>query len=108
MRVNCREQIANPAEPVNGQDERRKCAAIPRSRSITRPQATDFAQQNRPLQKENTILADGGSFCEYPQVLLFAPSHIARKGECEGCAPQGAFRSATDAKRRHLARRWNL
>ena len=26
MRVNCREQIANPAEPVNGQDERRKCA----------------------------------------------------------------------------------
>ena len=33
---------------------------------------------------------------------------IARKGECEGCAPQGAFRSATDAKRRHLARRWNL
>ena len=28
MRVNCREQIANPAEPVNGQDERRKCAAV--------------------------------------------------------------------------------
>ena len=27
MRVNCREQIANPAEPVNGQDERRKCGA---------------------------------------------------------------------------------
>ena len=26
MRVNCREQIANPAEPVNGQDERRKNA----------------------------------------------------------------------------------
>ena len=51
MRVNCREQIANPAEPVNGQDERRKCAAIPRSRSITRPQATDFAQQKRLLQK---------------------------------------------------------
>ena len=23
-------------------------------------------------------------FCDYPQVLLFAPSHIARKGECEG------------------------
>ena len=43
MRVNCREQIANPAEPVNGQDERRKCAVIPRSRSITRPQATTFA-----------------------------------------------------------------
>ena len=61
MRVNCREQIANPAEPVNGQDERRKCAAIPRSRSIIRPQATDFAQQNRPLQKENTILTDGVS-----------------------------------------------
>ena len=71
MRVNCREQIANPAEPVNGQDERRKCAAIPRSRSITRPQATTFAQQNRPLQKENTILTDGVSFCDCPQVLLF-------------------------------------
>ena len=28
MRVNCREQIANPAEPVNSQDERRKCAAV--------------------------------------------------------------------------------
>ena len=28
MRVNCREQIANPAESVNGQDERRKCAAV--------------------------------------------------------------------------------
>ena len=28
MRVNCREQIANPAEPVNGHDERRKCAAV--------------------------------------------------------------------------------
>ena len=28
MRVYCREQIANPAEPVNGQDERRKCAAV--------------------------------------------------------------------------------
>ena len=28
MRVNCFEQIANPAEPVNGQDERRKCAAV--------------------------------------------------------------------------------
>ena len=23
------------------------------------------------LQKENTILTDGGSFCDYPQVLLF-------------------------------------
>ena len=28
MRVNCREQIANPAEPLNSQDERRKCAAV--------------------------------------------------------------------------------
>ena len=62
MRVNCREQIANPAEPVNGQDERRKCAAIPRSRSITRPQATDFAQQKCCSKKENTILTDGVSF----------------------------------------------
>ena len=68
MRVNCREQIANPAEPVNGQDERRKCAAIPRSRSITHPQATDFAQQNRPLQKENTILTDGVSLSKKPVI----------------------------------------
>ena len=44
---------------------------FPHSRSITRPQATDFAQQNRPLQKENTILTDGVSFCDCPQVLLF-------------------------------------
>ena len=28
MRVNCREQIANPAEPVNGQDERCRRAAV--------------------------------------------------------------------------------
>ena len=28
MRVNCREQIANPAEPVNGQDERRIRTAV--------------------------------------------------------------------------------
>ena len=26
----------------------------------------------------------GGDFCDCPQVLLFAPSHIARKEECEG------------------------
>ena len=84
MRVNCREQIANPAEPVNGQDERRKCAAIPRSRSITRPQATDFAQQKCCSKKENTILTDGVSFCDRPQVLLSALPPTARKGECEG------------------------
>ena len=30
MRVNCREQIANPAEPVNGQDERRN-EVLPKS-----------------------------------------------------------------------------
>ena len=60
------------------------------------------------FQKENTILTDGVSFCDCPQVLLSALPPTARKGECEGCAPQGAFRSATDAKRRHLARRWNL
>ena len=127
MRVNCREQIANPAEPVNGQDERRKCAAIPRSRSIIRPQATTLRSKSaapkrktpmwvsffleratrldslpashewqshsqEPLpdlliqraarrsrqrvqacprhSKENTILTDGVSFCDCPQVLL--------------------------------------
>ena len=30
MRVNCREQIANPAEPVNSQDERRN-EVLPKS-----------------------------------------------------------------------------
>ena len=105
MRVNCREQIANPAEPVNGQDERRKCAAIPRSRSITRPQATTFAQQKCCSKKENTILTDGGSFCDYPQVLLFAPSHIARKGECEGETFAGfPTRVRSPARRRPLLR----
>lgn len=103
MRVNCREQIANPAEPVNGQAERRKCAAIPRSRSITRPQATTFAQQKCCSKKENTILTDGVSFCDYPQVLLFAPSHIARKGECEGETMAGfPARVPSPARRRPL------
>ena len=83
MRVNCREQIANPAEPVNGQDERWKCAAIPRSRPITCPQATDFAQQNRPLQKENTILTDGVSetvekACHCEPVLTLAWQSVSK------------------------------
>ena len=38
----------------------------------------------RDIPKTKPILTDGVSFCDYPQVLLFAPSHIARKGECEG------------------------
>ena len=108
MRVNCREQIANPAEPVNGQDERRKCAAIPLLAFNHPPAGDHFCVAKVLLQKENTILPDGVSFCDCPQVLLSALPPTARKGECEGCAPQGAFRSATDAKRRHLARRWNL
>ena len=41
-------------------------------------------------------------------MLYLYDQYAARKGECEGCAPQGAFRSATAAARRHLARRWNL
>ena len=36
------------------------------------------------FQKENTILTDGVSFCDCPQVLLSALPPTARKGECEG------------------------
>ena len=57
------------------------------------------------FQKENTILTDGVSFCDYPQVLSFAPSHIARKGECEG-EPFAGFptRVQSPARRRPLLR----
>ena len=54
MRVNCREQIANPAEPVNGQDERRKCAAIPHSRSITRRRRPLLRSKSAASKKEET------------------------------------------------------
>lgn len=44
-------------------------------------------------------------FCDYPQVLLFAPSHIARKGECEGETFAGfPTRVQSPARRRPLLR----
>ena len=44
-------------------------------------------------------------FCDYPQVLLFAPSHIARKGECEGGTLAGSpARVQSPAHRRPLLR----
>ena len=42
-------------------------------------------------------------FCDYPQVLLFAPSHIAREGECEGETFAGfPTRVQSPARRRPL------
>ena len=47
----------------------------------------------------------GFSFCDYPQVLLFAPSHIARKGECEGETFAGfPTRVQSPARRRPILR----
>ena len=44
-------------------------------------------------------------FCDYPQVLLFAPSHIARKGECEGETFAGfPTRVQSPARRRPILR----
>ena len=75
---------------------------FPHLRSITRPQATDFAQQNRRSKKKNHPKG-GFSFCNCPQVLLFAPSHIARKGECEGETFAGfPTRVQSSARRRPL------
>ena len=43
--------------------------------------------------------------CDYPQVLLFAPSHIARKGECEGETFAGFLtRVQSPARRRPILR----
>ena len=45
----------------------------------------------------------GGDLCDYSQVLLFAPSHIARKGECEGETFAGfPTRVQSSARRRPL------
>ena len=47
----------------------------------------------------------GGDLCDYPQVLLFAPSHIARKGECEGETFAGfPTRVQSSARRRPILR----
>ena len=53
---------------------------------LTRCAQVEAASSNLPatFQKENTILTDGVSFCDCPQVLLSALPPTARKGECEG------------------------
>ena len=74
---------------------------------LTRCAQVEAASSSLPaaFQKENTILSDGGSFCDYPQVLLFAPSHIARKGECEGETFAGfPTRVQSPARRRPILR----
>ena len=44
---------------------------FPHSRSVTRPQATDFCAAKVAAPKRKTILTDGVSFCDCPQVSLF-------------------------------------
>ena len=53
---------------------------------LTRCAQVEAASSSLPatFQKENTILTDGVSFCDCPQVLLSALPPTARKGECEG------------------------
>ena len=88
--------------PTNGRAIRRSPAGPLDS---TRFAPVEAASSSLPatFQKENTILTDGVSFCDYPQVLLFAPSHIARKGECEGETFAGfPTRVQSPARRRQL------
>ena len=90
--------------PTNGRAIRRSPAGPLDS---TRFAPVEAASSSLPaaFQKENTILTDGVSFCDYPQVLLFAPSHIARKGECEGETFAGSpTRVQSPARRRPLLR----
>ena len=53
---------------------------------LTRCAPVEAASSSLPatFQKENTLLTDGVSFCDCPQVLLSALPPTARKGECEG------------------------
>ena len=90
--------------PTNGRAIRRSPAGPLDS---TRFAPVEAASSSLPaaFQKENTTLTDGGSFCDYPQVLLFAPSHIARKGECEGETFAGfPTRVQSPARRRSILR----
>ncbi len=63
MRVNCREQIANPAEPVNGQDERAN------SPPLTVPPVFAVRQsrgrQHKTLPPSATIQKGGFSMTEH-------------------------------------------
>ena len=55
--------------------------------------------------REKITTQMGGDLCDYPQVLLFAPSHIARKGECEGETFAGfPTRVQSPARRRPILR----
>ena len=69
--------------PTNGRAIRRSPA---RPLDLTRCAQVEAASSILPaaFQKENTILTDGVSFCDCPQVLLSALPPTARKGECEG------------------------
>ena len=71
--------IPRMAEPFAG--------VLPSPLNLTRFAQVEAASSTLPAahSKKNTPSCRMGySFCDYPQVLLFAPSHIARKGECEG------------------------
>ena len=69
--------------PTNGRAIRRSPAG---PLDLTRFAPVEAASSSLPaaFQKENTILTDGVSFCDCPQVLLSALPPTARKGECEG------------------------
>ena len=69
--------------PTNGRAFRRSPAG---PLDLTRSAPVEAACSRLPatFQKENTILTDGVSFCDCPQVLLSALPPTARKGECEG------------------------
>ena len=74
---------------------------------LTRFAQVEAASPSLPatFQKENTILTDGVSFCDCPQVLLSALPPTARKGECEGETFAGfPTRVQSSARRRSLLR----
>ncbi len=69
--------------PTNGRAIRRSPAG---PLDLMRCAQVEPASSSLPaaFQKENTILTDGVSFCDWLQVLLSALPPTARKGECEG------------------------
>ena len=90
--------------PANGIAIRRNPAS---PLDLTRFAQVEAVSSNLPaaFQKQNPIPSDGVLFCDYPQVLLFAPSHIARKGECEGETFAGfPTRVQSPARRRPILR----
>ena len=91
--------------PTNGRAIRRSPAG---PLDLTRCAQVEAASSSLPaaFQKENTILTDGVSFCDCPQVLLSALPPTARKGECEGGTFDGFpySRSITRPQATRLAR----